>query len=251
LQKVVTNFYSPPEYIVDDVVRIKGEEARHIARVLRHKKGEIISVVDGAGVRYKVALELVRRDEVEGRVIHQVRRENEPVTNITLAAGISTGAKMDLIIEKGTELGVRKFIPVYTEQATVELDDPAKTKKRFSRWNKVAIAAMKQSLRSYLPKIEGPVAFTDLIQLSTGYDRSLVASLEPGAKNVKFALESETPLRNVLLLVGPESGFTAEELEMSKEKALIPVKLGPRRLRTETACITLCSLVLGYLGELE
>ncbi len=251
MQKIVTNFYTPPGNIVDDLVRIKGEEAQHIARVLRHRKGDTISVVDGAGVRYKVALEQVRRDEVEGRVIHQVRRENEPVVNVTLAAGVSTGSKMDLIIEKGTELGIRKFIPVFTEQAIIELDDPAKTKKRLSRWNKVAIAAMKQSLRSFLPKIEQPSALPDLIQRSTEYDRSIVASLEPGAKNIKSALEAEAPLREILLLVGPESGFTFEELEMCKERGFIPVKLGPRRLRTETACITLCTLVLSYLGELE
>ncbi|OGC93444.1 MAG: hypothetical protein A2142_05310 [candidate division Zixibacteria bacterium RBG_16_48_11] len=251
MQKVVTNFYSPPESVKGDLIRIEGEEARHIAKVLRHKKGDAISIVDGGGVRYKTVLELIKRDFVEARVINQVRRENEPVVNLTLACGLSVGWKMDLIIEKCTELGVRKFIPVLVEQSLVELDQPTKIKKKLSRWNKVAVAAMKQSLRCYLPVIEEPQSLGALALKTLDYERCLIASLEREAISLKEALQSESPFKDVLLLVGPESGFSDEELQLCKERRFIPVKLGPRRLRTETAGIVFCSLVLGYLGELE
>jgi 16S rRNA (uracil1498-N3)-methyltransferase len=251
LQKLITNFYSLPESVQNGIITIEGEEAKHISKVLRYKIGDMLSVVDGCGVRYKVVLEQIKRDYVLGRVVNQVRRENETVVNLTLACGLSTGSKMDLVIEKCTELGVRKFIPVLTQQGMVEIDEPAKIKKKLARWNKVAIAAMKQSLRCYLPKIEEPVSLSELALKTIDYDRSLIASLEPEAKSLKDSLLSEEPFKDILLLVGPEAGFSEEELELCREKRFAAVRLGPRRLRTETACVLFCGLVLGYLGELE
>lgn len=251
LQKIVTNFYSPPESVQSEIVTIQGEEAKHISKVLRYKAGEMISIVDGCGVRYKVVLEQIKRDFVVGRIINQVRRENETVVSLTLACGVSAGSKMDLIIEKCTELGVKKFIPVLTQQGMVELDEPAKIKKRLSRWNKIAIAAMKQSLRCYLSRIEEPVNLSNLACKTTDYDRSLIASLKPEAKGLRESLQTEEPFKDILLLVGPEAGFSEEELELCREKGFTAVKLGPRRLRTETACILFCGLVLGYLHEFE
>ena len=251
MQKVVTYFYTVPENIQNGMVRIKGEEAHHITKVLRYKKGEIISVVDGCGLRYKEILEPSQKDWAEGKNLDQVRRENEPVANLTLACGISSGTKMDLIIEKCTELGVRSFIPILTEKGMVELDELAKVKKKLGRWNKVALAAMKQSLRCYLPLIENPLDLGGLLRKAGDYDRSLIASLGPKSKTWKEALEAEEPLRDVLLLVGSEAGFTEEESNSAQEGGFIPVKLGPRRLRTETACIIFCGLVLSHLGELE
>ena len=251
LQKIVTNFYSPPESVLNEMITIGGEEAKHISKVLRYKAGEMIFVVDGYGVRYKVVLEQIKRDYVLGRVVNQVRRENETVVSLTLACGLSTGSKMDLIIEKCTELGIRKFIPVLTQQGIVEIDEPAKIKKKLGRWNKVAIAAMKQSLRCYLPKIEEPVSLSELALKVIDYGRSLIASLEPEAKSLKDSLLADEPFKDILLLVGPEAGFSAEESELCRVKGFWPVRLGPRRLRTETACILFCGLVLGYLGELE
>lgn len=251
LQKIVTNFYSPPENVQYGVVKIEGEEARHISKVLRQKVGDTLAVVDGCGVRYRVVLEQIKRDYVLGRVVNQVRKENEAVVSLTLACGISTGSKMDLVIEKCTELGVRKFVPVMTQQGAVELDEPAKIKKKLSRWNKVALAAMKQSLRCFLPKIEEPVSLTNLALKTVDYDLSLIASLEPEAKSLKESLQSEEPFKDILLLVGPEAGFSEEELELCRARGFVAVRLGPRRLRTETACVLFCGLVLGYLGELE
>ncbi|OGC76550.1 MAG: hypothetical protein A2Z27_02335 [candidate division Zixibacteria bacterium RBG_16_50_21] len=251
MQKLVTNFYTPPENVQNGLVRVEGEEAKHLTKVLRHKKGDTISVVDGCGVKYKVVLETLRRDYIEGSILNQVRRENETVANVTLACGISTGTKMDLIIEKCTELGVRGIIPVLTEQTVVEFKDQAKVRAKLSRWNKVAIAAMKQSLRCFLPKIEAPISLSELTQRTVEFEKSLMANLEGGAKPVKEALTAEEPVREILLLVGPESGFTQDEIDLSCSRGFVPVRLGPRRLRTETACVVFCSLVLGYLGELE
>jgi 16S rRNA (uracil1498-N3)-methyltransferase len=158
---------------------------------------------------------------------------------------------MDFIIEKCTELGVRSFIPITTELSLIEFKDQSKIKSKLTRWNKVAVAAMKQSLRCFLPKIEAPIGLSELTQKSVEFEKSLMANLEGGAKPVKEALKAEEPVREILLLVGPESGFTQDETDLSCSRGFVPVRLGPRRLRTETACVVFCSLVMGYSGELE
>lgn len=222
-----------------------------MTRVLRCRKGETISVVDGCGLRYRVMIEQIGRNSVEGKILNQVRRENEPVANLTLAGSIPAGTKMDWVIEKCTEVGVRSFIPVLSEHTLVEFGDRAKVKRKLARWNKIAIAAMKQSLRCFLPKIEEPLELANLVQKTGDYDMSLVANLKPESKSLKEIFQSETLPRDILLLVGPEAGFTEEELDLCLGRGFIPVKLGPRRLRAETACLTFCALVLSHLGDLE
>ena len=249
--KVITNFYAPPESVKNGQAVITGEEARHIASVLRFKKGETISVVDGLGMRYKVVIDDAKPSRVTGQVINQVRRENEPWVNLTLACGISTGTKMDFIIEKCTEVGVNRFIPVLTEQSVVELKDPGKVQKKLTRWKKVAQAAMKQSLRSFLPVIEQPLKLTELSSTTTDYHLSLLASLIPSAQNIQDLQQSQEQCRDILLLIGPEAGFSRQEQELVLERGFVPIRLGKRRLRAETACIIASGLVISYWGGME
>lgn len=247
----ITNFYTPPEKIKNDRVLIEGEEAFHIAKVLKFTKGEIIPVVDGLGNKYKVAISNISQKSVEGDIITRVRKENEPLVNITLAPALSAGTKMDLVIEKCTEIGVNAFIPVLTEKSFVKQDKKAKAQNKTSRWRKVAIAAMKQSLRSYLPKIHEITEFEQILRKTHEHDLTLIASLDIQSKPIKEVLNPQNKYKNILLLVGPEGGFTPSELERAREYKTVPVSLGPRRLRTETASIILVSQVLTLCGEMS
>jgi len=250
-RKHITNFYTPPEKIKNDRVLIEGEEAFHIAKVLKFNKGEIIPVVDGLGNKYKVAISNISQKSVEGDILTCVRKENEPLVNITLAPALSAGTKMDLVIEKCTEIGVNAFVPILTEKSFVKLDKKAKALSKTNRWRKVAIAAMKQSLRSYLPKIHEITEFDEILQKIHEYDLTLVASLERDSKPVREVINSQNKYKNILLLVGPEAGFTSSELERAREYKTVPVSLGPRRLRTETASIILVTQVLTLCGEMS
>ncbi len=247
----VTNFYTPPEKIKNDRVLIEGQEAFHISKVLKFNQGEIIPVVDGLGNTYKVVISNINKKVVEGNILTCVRKENEPLVNLTLALALSTGAKMDLVIEKCTEIGVNAFIPVLTEKSFFKLEKKNKAQAKTSRWRKVAIAAMKQSLRSYLPKIHEIMEFDQLLQRTPEYDLTLIASLETESRPVKEIFHPQNKYKNILLLVGPEPGFTAEELEKARGEKIVSVSLGPRRLRTETASIILASQVLTFCGEMS
>ncbi len=247
----ITNFYTPPEKIKGDSVLIEGQEAFHISKVLKFNKGEIIAVVDGLGNKYKVVISNMSKKAVEGNILTCVRKENEPLVNITLAPALSSGTKMDLLIEKCTEIGVNAFIPLVTEKSYVKLEKRNKAQNKTGRWRKVAIAAMKQSLRSYLPKIHEIMEFEQLLQKVHEYDLTLMASLDPQSRPVREIFPPQNKYRNILLLVGPEAGFTPAELEKARGEKITSVSLGPRRLRTETATIILATQALTFCGEMS
>ena len=263
---MITNFYVNPENVRKDSLKIVGEEAKHIVAVLRHQKGETIDVVDGCGVHYRVLIQDLGKDYVEGKIISEIIRENEPVTHLTLAQAICKGVRMDFLIEKATEIGVSSIIPIVTEKNVVKISKIAEengsvspvVKRKTERWRRLAIASMKQSLRSILPDIQNPTKFDDLLPRIKAFDLSLIASLEEGAKSLKEcdALKKRLrnrkgALRNVLIMVGPEAGFTEKELSKAKSFGAIPITLGAKRLRTETAGIVFSSLVLYELEDLE
>jgi 16S rRNA (uracil1498-N3)-methyltransferase len=262
---MITNFYVNPENVGKDTLKIVGEEAKHIVTVLRYQKGEIIDVVDGCGVKYKVLIQDWGKDYVEGKILLKIRRENEPIVHLTLAQAICRGVRMDFLIEKATEIGVSSIIPILTEKSLVKINkiseenswDSLTAKGKKERWRRLAIASMKQSLRSILPDLQNPTKFEDLLPKIKTFDLSLIASFEKGAKNLRKCDElkrglrsSKDPLRHVLLMVGPEAGFTEDELSKAKAFGAIPVTLGSRRLRTETAGVVFSSLVLYELEDL-
>jgi 16S rRNA (uracil1498-N3)-methyltransferase len=262
---MITNFYVNPENVGKNSLKIMGEEAKHIVTVLRHKKGETIDVVDGCGVKYKALIQDLGRDYVEGKILSKKKGENEPTVHLTLAQAMCKGMKMDFLIEKATEIGVSTIIPIFTERSMIKIGKTAEkdssislsAKRRMERWRRLAIASMKQSLRSVLPDIQNPIKFDDLLPQMKTFDLSFIASLEKGAKSLKECNElkdrlksPKDSLRNVLIMVGPEAGFTEDELSRAKAFGAIPITLGLRRLRTETAGIVFSSLVLYELQDL-
>lgn len=247
---MITNFYTKPENVDKDMLRIEGEEAKHIISVLRYKVGDLIDVVDGCGNRYRVSIYYLGRDNLEGRILSQVRKENEPICNLSLAQSICKGTKMDWLIEKCVEVGVANIIPLLTQRNEILFRNPLQEKNRIERWKRIATSSMKQSLRSFLPKISAVTKLEDLLRDTRQYDLILMASLEKGAKRLGDISELESRPRNILLLVGPQAGFSPDEFKKSKEKGVVPISLGTRRLRTETAGVVFSTLVLYELKEL-
>ena len=247
---MITYFYVDPKNVSKDLLRIEGEEAKHVSLVLRKGEGEIIDVVDGEGMKYQVQVTAKGRDWVQGRILSQTRKENEPFTELTLAQALIRGVRMDFLVEKVTEIGVSSIIPLITGKSLIKLKKDSKVISRVNRWKRIAISGMKQSLRSKLPEIQDPASFQELITNVKDYDLALIACQTKGSKFLKEILEGKKRLKKVLLLVGSESGFTQEELCLSFKSGIIPVSLGPRRLRSETAGIVFSSMVLHELGDL-
>jgi 16S rRNA (uracil1498-N3)-methyltransferase len=247
---MITYFYVDPKNVSKDFLRIEGEETKHICLVLRKGEGEIIDVVDGEGMKYQVQVTAKGKDWVQGKIISQTRKENEPFTHLTLAQALIKGVRMDFLVEKVTEIGVSSIIPLITGKSLIKLEKDFKGVSRVNRWKRIAISGMKQALRSKLPEIQSPVLFRELLAKVKDYDLALIGCQAKGSKFLKEIIEGKKGVKKVLLLVGPESGFTQEELDLSFKSGIIPVSLGPRRLRSETAGIVFSSLVLHELGDL-
>ncbi len=252
------HFYVKPSDVSERQVTVSGEEARHIATALRHKRGDRITFVDGQGGEYECSLEAVSAFSVTARIVNRSRKGREPIRQVTLAQAVPKGTRMDPVIEKGTELGVFAFIPLISETSVVrpEHDIPIAgeaSEGRQARWQRLAVAAMKQSLRSVLPRIHEPTELSSLWAQCDAYDLVLMADESERRLSVAKAfgeLPSGKEVRRVLCIVGPEGGFTDEERRKAAEKHVRSVTLGPRRLRAETAGLALSALVLAQLGEL-
>ncbi|KPL00654.1 MAG: hypothetical protein AMJ91_03920 [candidate division Zixibacteria bacterium SM23_73_3] len=247
---MITNFYVNPENVGKDSLKIMGEEAKHILTVLRHGSGDVIDVVDGCGTKYKVRIEEISRDFLEGKILSRAEKENEPNCHLTLAQAVCRKERMDFLIEKATEIGVFSIIPIQTERSLIKVGGISSQKKKTDRWKRLAIASMKQSLRTVLLEIQDIIEFEQLLSKIKNFDLCLIASLTEDSKSIKECEQLKRGVKNILLMVGPEAGFTEEELSKAKAQGAIPISLGSRRLRTETAGVLFSSLVLHRLDDL-
>lgn len=241
-------FYAPPIGPDDDIIQIPKEESHHLSNVLRLKPSAIVIVVDGLGMACKGEVVEVGKSTSTVRIHSRQRNFGEPAVRLTLAAGLSAGSKFDSVVQKGTELGVKRFVPVITERSKVNIEDPKRARSRVTRLEKVALAAMKQCRRSYRPDIASPSSMREFLKETHHESVNLIFHPTPRAKSLEdIPLGPE--LKRVVLFVGPEAGFSDTEVELAMGAGYQPVTLGPRVLRTETAGPVVCALVMQVLGE--
>jgi len=247
-------FFAPPGNITRSHVRITGEELHHLRRVLRKRRGDVISVADGEGNFYRVRLLAVTDEGAEGEILEHIPLQGELPVEITLAQALIKGQRFDWLVEKATELGVRRIIPVLTRY-TIAQASPVKRE----RWGRIALSAMKQSGRSVLPEITDALPLTEALRELSRADVKLIAHeqeesgqapwagslAEPAASRRGQALRKflEQRPRHVALLVGPEGGFSPDELEQAIRVGFKTFCLGRRRLRSETASLMALSLI--------
>ena len=241
-------FYAPPGNRDGDNIVLPDNEARHASRVLRLKRGAIVVVVDGLGNACRTEISSVSPKKVMVRVHSEIRDYGEPSIRLMLAAGLSVGFKFDSVVQYGTELGVSRFVPLVTDKSKVVLEEPRRARARVSRWNKVAVAAMKQCRRSTLPEVATPTRFDDFLNQHDRSDPGLI--FHPGKESISIvAVKLPKTARRLTLLVGPESGFSTDEVALASAAGFRAVSLGRRILRTETAGPTVVALVMAQLGE--
>lgn len=222
-------FYTPPEKISETSVLIDGDEFAHLVHVMRKKTGEAIRVVDGKGMAYDVTLDAFEKKSARGTILASYARHNEHAINVTLGVGVlKNPSKFDFLVEKVTELGVREIVPLHTER-TIPSHDKA------DRWQKLALAAMKQCGRSYLPTVCKLTTLDELLTRRDLYDARMIAHEQPREDNVKNGIAAGATA--MLLLVGPEGGFSEGEVQRCVASGCETLYLGERRLRTETAAI--------------
>jgi 16S rRNA (uracil1498-N3)-methyltransferase len=178
------------------------------------------------------------------------RLENEPHVDLTLAMGVCRPARMDEVVEKGTEIGISSFLFYYSEKSYARFGDEKSTRNKTARLVRVARAAAKQSKRTLIPEIREFILFAELLPLARDYHLALIAENKPESKSVEETILPSPDIGKLLLMVGPESGLTDDEFDMAVSAGFKPVSLGGRRLRAETAGIIFPALVLNRLGDL-
>jgi 16S rRNA (uracil1498-N3)-methyltransferase len=246
----VRRFYAPPERFTGGRVRLGDEEAHHICRVLRLGPGDKIHVFDGLGHEYLVEIEIAAGRVVSGRVLAEVPQEKEAPLSLALAQGLAKGDKLELVIQKATEIGVKEVIPVHTARSVLKISEGTR---RTERWQRIAREASKQCGRTFVPRVESVTTLEALSARFKEFDAVLIFWEEERARRLRAALAElagKGKVRRLLILVGPEGGFTQEEVDLVVEAGALPVTLGPRILRTETAGLVAASIILYELGDL-
>ncbi|MBL7994108.1 16S rRNA (uracil(1498)-N(3))-methyltransferase [bacterium] len=227
-------FYVIPEDVNNrQSVILRGEEAFHCTKVLRKKAGDRFFAVDGSGNEYLVELEEAHKDTVTCHILDSKTRPTELSSDITLAQALIKNDHFDLVVEKCTELGVNTIIPLETERS---LADPGKNK--FHRWQKIMLSSMKQSRRSVLPRLNEVTPLDELVEKSNHYDVKIIFHEKSDRPVFDFTKNIIMSGTKILVLVGPEGGFTESEHRTAVSHDFISLSLGRRRLRAETAAIS-------------
>jgi 16S rRNA (uracil1498-N3)-methyltransferase len=244
-------FYAPPEAVDGDHIELPKSESHHAISVMRLKRGDIVIVINGLGQACRGEIEQIGRGKnVLVRVHARLRNFGEPIVRVTLAAGLSVGSKQDSIVQKATELGIKRFVPILSERSRVKLEDPKRATSKIRRLEKVALAAVKQCRRSYCPEIADPISFESFLKETEPSDTHLLFHPSETAESLQKYLPDDNVSR-VTLLLGPEAGFSDDEVAAAKAAGYAIVSLGSRILRSETAAPVACALVMAHLGELR
>ena len=238
------HFFVLPQAVEGDKVTITGPDVNHIRNALRMRQGESLLISDGEGNDYHCRISLIESGLVEARVIER-RESRELPVRLYLFQGLPKSDKMELIIQKAVELGVYEIIPVITKNAVVKLD-AKKERSRLERWQAISESAAKQSGRSKIPKVEKVMLLKEALEMAEGLDRILIPyENQSGIDTMRKALEETgEDTRSIAVFSGPEGGFDESESLLAKEQGAVPVSLGRRILRTETAGLAILSLFM-------
>lgn len=232
----------------DNEISIEGEDVKHIKDVLRLKVGDIIEVLC-EGTVYVCKIRAIEKAMILLDILNSYNGKNEAPIHLCLYQGLAKGQKMDLIIQKATEIGVSEIYPIVTNRTVVKIKDMKKENKKVDRWNKIALEAAKQCKRDIVPIVHNIISFEDVLKVLKNENNILVPYEEEESIHIKDIINKFSG-RKIHILIGPEGGFESVEIDKLKEIQSQIVSLGPRILRTETAGLVAMSVLLYELGDL-
>lgn len=231
---------------VNTSIQLDAAATHHISRVLRAKIGDELIIFNGEGMEYASIITLIDKKSVTVQINEEIKQERESQLDLYLAQGISRGEKMDYTIQKAVELGVKKIIPLLTERCNVKLDNERR-EKRLQHWSSIIISACEQSGRNHVPDILLPQTLEHFLEhIEADVKLVLAPHADKKLKDISFSNHSR-----VVLLIGPEGGLSDREIELSMRKDFLPLNLGPRVLRTETAAVAAMAVLQFFKGDLN
>lgn len=245
-------FFVKEEQINDEVIEIIGDDVNHIKNVLRLEGGEIILLCDmDNSINYVSEISKIEKDKIICKIQNKIENQAEGNVELTIFQGLPKADKMELIIQKGTELGVKEFVPVNFERCIVKLKGKDEEKK-IDRWQKIAEMAAKQSGRDLIPKITNIESIKNICNLIPNYDIVLVAyenEKENSLKQELLKLKNIKENIKIGVVIGPEGGISENEINLFKQVGGKIITLGNRILRTETVCLMCASIIMYELED--
>lgn len=242
-------FFVKTDNIINDNIFIQGEDHQHATKVLRLKIGDKIQICDGEKNEYICEIQEINKKQIKCEIIEHFINNNESNLNVVLFQGLPKAQKMELIIQKGVEIGIKEFQPILTERVVVKTEG-RDLKNKLERWNRISYEAAKQSNRGIIPRVNDLLEFEDAIERLKEFDVVFVPYEKEKTKGFKKTLKDVGNVKNIAIIIGPEGGFSEVEIDIFVKNKFIPITLGPRILRTETAGLVAASIILYELDDI-
>ncbi|MCX8124075.1 MAG: 16S rRNA (uracil(1498)-N(3))-methyltransferase [Spirochaetes bacterium] len=227
----------------DNTVIIEDEDYHHLVRVRRAQIGDSIQVIDSEGMRYRAIITHIQTEKIIAQITDTINYPNIQL-DLTLCVAVLKGKKFDLVIQKAVEIGVCRIIPMITERTIPDISE--KEEKKLARWQKIAIEASKQCLRPNVPVVSPVMTFDEVVRMKK--DAGILAHADPDAGSMRTFLKESKPHNNVMLLTGPEGGFSKKEVEIARGFDWFVLYNGATQLRAETAAIVLPAIIIYEWG---
>ena len=237
-------FFVPPDAFQDNRLIFPREISRQIQRVLRLRTGAEVVVLDGSGLEYRVRLSLVNPSRVEGLIEEREMNQTEPSVSLSLFISLTQREKFEWVLQKCTEIGVGIFMPFISSRSLVQ--DYNLGAEKISRWKRIIQEAAEQSGRGILPQLMPVTRFEQAVDMGAGFDGCLTAWELEQTFRLQDGLHGLARDSRLALMIGPEGGFSEEEISLATDRGWKPITLGPRVLRMETAALVASALIMDH-----
>jgi len=235
-------FFAPADRMHEDRIQLDEEERRHLVTVTRHGVGDEITIVDGLGAVYTARVDRIQKKTVECQVLSRTSQQHGP--HIEIGVGLLRNpSRFDLLVEKATELGVSSIVPLATERVHIH-------RTKSDHWNKIALSAMKQSGRAFLPTIAALTPFEEFVHSTPSSALALIPHERDNHPSLSHVLAAHGN-EDIRICIGPEGGFTGKEVDQAVQAGFHAVSLGNYRLRAETAAIAALTLCVSHHEEIQ
>ena len=243
----MNRFYHSKQLSLNQVVILNEFSGHHAIKVMRVKLNDELILFNGDGCDYYGKVTNIKKKELEVKISNIKELNQESPLKITLIQSLSSNEKMDWILQKSTELGVQKIQPVYNERSKVKINED-RINKKLIHWHQVVISACEQCYRSKIPQIKKPENFKHYLENNNFNSGSLKLILSPHSENTIKTLPKKEP-KEIYVLIGPEGGFSSNEIKLANKFNFKTIKLGSRILRTETAPVSIVSILQYIYGD--
>ena len=245
----MAKFFVNPEDVSEDTIIIKGADVNHIKNVLRLPIGKEILINDRQGHDYECIIKEIHAEIVTAQIIQASDNSTEPAVDTVLFQSLVKGEKMEFVIQKSVEIGVTKIVPLMTKRCVVKLESESKMNNKIARWQKIAESAAKQSKRGIVPEIMMPMSFKEALEYSKEtLDCGCIPYENESSYHIREYLR-DLDVQSLGIFIGPEGGFTEEEVDLAMKYDIQSITLGKRILRSETAGLVTLANIMYEMGD--